>query len=295
MSQKLIMPMNQSLLNASYKYPEYLTLGIGTHYGTDLGGSTTMYASGIGEVIKEGMDTVLGNTVIIEYDDAYIPQLDKVTSVVVRYMHLASIKVSAGDKVTKDTVIGAMGATGKYVNGAHLHVEVDTDCEYPEYTPTLSRNSSICKAGTDTTLNPMKVFHIKTSAPDNQTLSKNPRTSWQTAGEMEAVPKIESTEYSGKTESVSVTKPVEKEPEKEVKKESKEGSTKYKVGQKVRFSSCYKSSTAKIGFPPIGEAVRPAAGFDTGVITKIYPKTNNPYLINDGQCFTNDGDIRQIL
>ncbi len=69
----------------------------------------------------------------------------------------------------------------------------------------------------------------------------------------------------------------------------------YKVGDKVRFTSCYASSTDPIGFPPSGKAVHPSPGFETGVITKIYEGTNNPYLINDGQCFVNDGDIAEII
>lgn len=65
--------------------------------------------------------------------------------------------------------------------------------------------------------------------------------------------------------------------------------TKYKVGQHVVFGSCYRSSTDPIGFPPAGKALTPSVNH--GIITKIYAGRNNPYLINDGQCFVNDGDI----
>lgn len=281
MAQKLIMPINQALLNASYKYPEYESLGYGTHYGTDIGGTTTMYASGIGKVVEAGEDSVFGNTVILQYDDAYIPVLDKVTSVVVRCFHLASIAVSKGDSVTKDTVIGVMGETGRYVTGVHLHIEVDTDCDYPTYTPSLSGNATICKAGVDTTLNPMKVFYLKTTAPDSQTMAKNSRTTWQTDGEIDMLT-TEDTEYVASVADNSDT-------------ESSSTTETYTVGQTVRFSTCYKSSTAKIGLPPDGEAVYPSTGFETGTITKIYEGRNNPYLINDGQCFVNDGDIREVI
>lgn len=66
---------------------------------------------------------------------------------------------------------------------------------------------------------------------------------------------------------------------------------KYKVGDHVTFGSCYVSSTAKIGWPPHGEALVP--DIKEGTITAIYEGTNNPYLINDGMCFINDGDIQE--
>jgi len=57
---------------------------------------------------------------------------------------------------------------------------------------------------------------------------------------------------------------------------------KYKIGDNVTFSTCYISSTAT-------SAVRPK--INHGRITKIV-NARNPYLINDGQCWVNDGDIR---
>ena len=66
--------------------------------------------------------------------------------------------------------------------------------------------------------------------------------------------------------------------------------TEYKIGDHVKFESCYRSSTAKIGWPPEGEALVPDTNH--GVITAIYDGTNNPYLINDGMCFVNNGDIQ---
>ena len=66
---------------------------------------------------------------------------------------------------------------------------------------------------------------------------------------------------------------------------------KYSVGQKVRFSTCYDSA-----FDPISEAIPVSRmATDRGTITKIYPNTNNPYLLDNGLCFVNDGDIREVL
>lgn len=66
---------------------------------------------------------------------------------------------------------------------------------------------------------------------------------------------------------------------------------KYHVGQKVRFSTCYRSST-----DPISKAI----GADKmlrnyGTITKTYPGSKNPYLLDNGLCFVNDGDIREVI
>lgn len=66
---------------------------------------------------------------------------------------------------------------------------------------------------------------------------------------------------------------------------------KHHVGEYVYFGSCYASSTAKVGWPPNGEALVP--DIKEGTITAIYEGTNNPYLINNGMCFINDGDIRE--
>lgn len=57
---------------------------------------------------------------------------------------------------------------------------------------------------------------------------------------------------------------------------------KYKIGDNVTFSTCYVSSTAT-------SAVKPK--INNGVITRIV-NARNPYLINNGQCWVNDGDIR---
>ena len=63
------------------------------------------------------------------------------------------------------------------------------------------------------------------------------------------------------------------------------------VGQKVRFSTCYKSSTDGIEkHIPASKMLR-----DTGVITDIRKNVHNPYLLDNGLCWVNDGDIREVL
>lgn len=65
-------------------------------------------------------------------------------------------------------------------------------------------------------------------------------------------------------------------------------STKYKEGDKVVFSTCYASST-----DPIAKAI-PASKMarNYGEITRIIPGAHNPYLLDGGLCWVNDGDIR---
>ncbi len=64
----------------------------------------------------------------------------------------------------------------------------------------------------------------------------------------------------------------------------------YSVGQTVTYSSCYKSSTDGIDKAIMRNPYR------TGVITKVLAtNVNNPYLIGNGTCWVNDGDIRSVV
>ena len=65
---------------------------------------------------------------------------------------------------------------------------------------------------------------------------------------------------------------------------------KHKVGEHVVFSTCYASSA-----DPISKAI-PANKMarNHGVITKIQTGAKNPYLLDNGLCWVNDGDIRGL-
>lgn len=70
--------------------------------------------------------------------------------------------------------------------------------------------------------------------------------------------------------------------------ENKPIETKYKIGQCVVFSTCYKSSTDDISkHIPATKMAK-----NNGTITKIIPNAKNPYLLDNGLCWVNDGDIR---
>ncbi|MFQ9922539.1 MAG: N-acetylmuramoyl-L-alanine amidase [Beduini sp.] len=65
----------------------------------------------------------------------------------------------------------------------------------------------------------------------------------------------------------------------------------YSIGDIVRFSTCYTSSNA-----PISEHLNASdMARDTGTITKIIADAKNPYLLDQGLCWVNDGDIREVL
>lgn len=175
MCQKLILPLNKCMLTVGYKNEWYPRKYRGqTHYGVDMvhrDGITTLYGCGNGKVFLCGYDNICGNVLIVKYENCILKD-GRIKNIVVRYFHLDRLCVKNGDDVDINTVLGYYGRTGVQVNGSHLHVEVDTDFDYPEYTPCLKGNSNILKASPkgypDTTINPTYVFYIKESNPEKQ-------------------------------------------------------------------------------------------------------------------------------
>ncbi len=85
------------------------------HEGLDFGApvGTPVYATGEGVVtLAEPWDRY-GNTVEIDHGNG----------VSTRYAHMSRIKVKEGQRVTRSTVVGLVGNTGRST-GAHLHYEV---------------------------------------------------------------------------------------------------------------------------------------------------------------------------
>ena len=179
--QKLILPVNNMLITASYKNKKYETLRgntstgfMGIHYGMDFCNDLQLWGSGNGTVVKTGTDACFGNFIVIKYENVFNHALNKIHDVVLRYFHLSSVSVKTGDKITTKTKLGIMGMTGAYATGIHTHLEADLDIEHWQYTPTLIGSTTYFRAGTrgtgDTTFNPLDVMYIKTTAPDNQKL-----------------------------------------------------------------------------------------------------------------------------
>lgn len=58
----------------------------------------------------------------------------------------------------------------------------------------------------------------------------------------------------------------------------------YQIGDYVEYNAIYASSTSESGLTP-------SQGFNSGTITRVIPWAANPYLINDGTGWVNDGCI----
>jgi murein DD-endopeptidase MepM/ murein hydrolase activator NlpD len=86
------------------------------HLGIDVAArtGTPILAADAGYVVLAGRDTWgYGNQVLINHGNGFLT----------RYAHLNTIKVTAGQSVSKNQLIGTMGSTGRST-GPHLHFEV---------------------------------------------------------------------------------------------------------------------------------------------------------------------------
>jgi murein DD-endopeptidase MepM/ murein hydrolase activator NlpD len=96
------------------------TIGQGFHTGVDLQGGVgaPIKAAAAGTVVGAGWgasgDAGYGNTVMINHGGGY-------TSM---YAHMSHITVSRGAQVRQGQIIGGVGDTGSYSQGAHLHFEI---------------------------------------------------------------------------------------------------------------------------------------------------------------------------
>ena len=198
MSQNLAMPLNTSEITVGYKNyaPGYkINDKPAIHYEVDFKGKTykktdDFCASGDGIVMgvnetfipkdqRSGLPKyTVGRWVAVKYYD-----VEGYGDLIVRYYHLASVKVKKGDTVNLDTILGEYGSSGDYCYGKHIHAEVDTDTTYWNYTPTISAATACgLKPGytgaKDTTVNPLLVFKLKLSEPEKQTCTVTNDGAW---------------------------------------------------------------------------------------------------------------------
>lgn len=175
MAQKLILPINKCRITSGYKNANYKRQFGYTHYGVDMTDKArkdkTVWGSGIGTITHCGWHPSGGNVVVAVYKDCLLPN-GKTMDIAMRYYHLEKIYVTKNQKITKDTKLGLYGNTGAS-SGAHLHIEVDTDIKYPNYTPQTSKSNEVLKSGVDSTLNPVNVLWVKASSPDWQEVSNS--------------------------------------------------------------------------------------------------------------------------
>ena len=172
--QKLLMPFNKCMMLCGYKNPEYTKYWGYKHYGVDIstiqGNASNdhrVLASGDGTVIDCGFDNSGGNIILIRYNDVYNHKTGKVQSLIARYMHLASINVKAGQNVSALEAIGIEGKS--QTKGYHLHIEFETDINYPYHSPQVSgrddkltrkQGNILLHGPEDATINPSHIFYI---------------------------------------------------------------------------------------------------------------------------------------
>jgi murein DD-endopeptidase MepM/ murein hydrolase activator NlpD len=165
MPQKLIQAVNNMTVSASYLNTAYEKKFGFKHYGFDCyGTNTTVYAQGYGVVLSTGNDSCYGNFAVILYLD-----VENAGDIVANYFHFASVGVSNGQIINKDTKLGVMGKTGTYATGVHLHTEMrkyelgQERMLSPFSTPSFAKD---LQAGW---FDPLSVIYCKTNGPDNQT------------------------------------------------------------------------------------------------------------------------------
>lgn len=120
-------------VRASYTITqEWDEIGWGTnviHGGIDIasipaGSMPPVYVARSGTVETVTYDGTGGNYVVIKHDDGYWTY----------YGHLDSVDLSVGDKVTTNSRVGIMGATG-LASGVHLHFEVWKGAQWQRINP----------------------------------------------------------------------------------------------------------------------------------------------------------------
>ncbi|MCT4787456.1 M23 family metallopeptidase [Exiguobacterium aestuarii] len=168
MIEKAILPLNNARITAGFKNESYFKRMGFEHFGTDMADlkrkDFAVYAPFKMKIVAVGYDNVMGGSIIatsVNPIDVHYGPEKGAHHLTVRMAHLDKMYVKVGEIVApEDSKIADYGNTGKYPIGSHLHIEIDTDVEYPRYSPTLSGSSNIWEAGTDTTINPMDVFKV---------------------------------------------------------------------------------------------------------------------------------------
>ncbi len=89
------------------------------HDGIDIAASrgTAIHAPASGVVTFAGARGAYGNVVEMELGEGYK----------LSFSQLDTIKVKQGQSLPAGTVVGAMGSSGQYATGPHLHLEVRKD------------------------------------------------------------------------------------------------------------------------------------------------------------------------
>ena len=129
-------PFDTGYVTSEYGYRNAIYLNgklisaAGMHEGIDLsnglGKNNPVYSTANGKVASVWYDQWGGNQITIHHN---INGKSYSSS----YAHLSKVLVKKGEIVTKDTIIGYMGATGS-ATGYHLHFSISTGLRFTEYT-----------------------------------------------------------------------------------------------------------------------------------------------------------------
>lgn len=144
-AQLLIFPMLDCTVAGGYKNERYEKDKKMVHYGVDFDSKRAVdfdvIASGSGTVLGvERNKNSIGGVVVIKYPKVFNPTTGKTQDLIARYYHFYSIAVKKGDKVEAYQKIGTESGRHKWWN--HIHMELDTDTEYPFYTPQVKEGAS---------------------------------------------------------------------------------------------------------------------------------------------------------
>jgi murein DD-endopeptidase MepM/ murein hydrolase activator NlpD len=142
-AQLLICPIQDGFITAGFGNEKYKEDNGYGHYGVDMSavGTSEVLSVGNGMVLgTEVCDNSLGNIAVIRYDNVFIPESGEVVSQIARYYHLLTSAVKTGDTVVAGQVLGNIDITHKWYN--HVHLELDSDLDYPFNTPQVAEASS---------------------------------------------------------------------------------------------------------------------------------------------------------
>ena len=140
-----------------------------SHYGADIACSagTILKGLGNGTVVGTGYNAKEGNFISVKYLNCIPVSGDTYKDLIVRYFHMKSVSANLNDAVTTSTTLGESGNTGAWAfEKHHVHIEVDTDTAYPNYTPSLqnsNNNGGGLYKGTDSCENPFDWFFTYSS------------------------------------------------------------------------------------------------------------------------------------
>lgn len=167
MYQKLILPINNTIISASFMNRNYFKKFKFEHYGVDMYGSHIIWGSGLGVVVNVGSNNLYGIYCSILYP--WVEGRNQLfQNLVFNYFHMASCTLHLGNVINKDCIIGFVGKTGTFATGKHLHLEcfplLDKDINISGF------NAGIFQAAPEKMINPLPWLWAKPTSPDFQSI-----------------------------------------------------------------------------------------------------------------------------